>query len=130
MSYEITLELPSELYQQIQDLAGQRQMSVQSALIETIRLHFAQATLSQPAPEWEILEIFPDDLLMSIVHMTDGIQSAERLATLTEAAESRTLLSHELLEVRKLSLQATCLDAIRAKASSELNLRGYALDDE
>ena len=123
----ITIELPPELYTQVQEIAAQRQTSLQDAVLETLMLY-----LVKPVEDIEtrlsVMEAFSDEQLWAILGRVFPEEKAARLKQIITEGEESGFLEENKPELHDLIDSEDYHILLRSKALVLLKERGYDVD--
>lgn len=124
MSKAISIELPDELYEQLQDSANKDQLSIEEAAIKS--LAWFHGTSEQDIEfTLKTLDYYPDDRLWEIVRQEFG--KFERLDELTALSKRQPLTDDQQTELEKLLNEQERLLLLRSKAMVVLKERGHEI---
>ena len=122
----LTLELPSEIYQQAKRIARQHEQSVEQVVVEWIRPPAPNETTQ---PIVEDLTAFSDEELLEIAQMKISPEQSARLQELLTIQQDRGLTPQEMEEAGNLLAEEDTITLKKARALFLLQQRGVLSDD-
>ena len=118
--HAITIDLPPELYAQVQEIAAQRGSSLQAAVVETLMLYLVNPSTDIEA-RIAVMDAFSDDQLWAVVKRT--FPEAPRLQQLIVESEESPLSDENTAELRDLIDREDYHILLRSKALATLKER-------
>lgn len=123
-NYAVTLELPPELYDRVQEIADTNENSIENTLLETLGVLLGVSTKDVDA-QLALLKTFTDAQLWAIVSQRLTPREEEKLETLTEQKRERRLSKEGRLELERLIDTIKRQMLLRSEALLQLKNRGY-----
>jgi plasmid stability protein len=126
----VTIELPDEVYKELEARAKERQRTVEAELVQVVSkaVPVGEKIASELEAKIEKLQSLDNESLLKTVKPTMSKRSSQRLANLNYKRQSEGLTSDEENEAAKLLTQYEHSILIRAHVLKLLKERGYDLD--
>lgn len=122
----VLIHVPDTLYERIQQIAEDSHRSVETVLLESLDILFADVNLSPN--DMSELQAYSDEQLWAVVHRRLPWTQSLRLQELNAKARSSELSDPEEMNLKKL-LEITDLQMLlRSEALRLLKERGYDVD--
>jgi hypothetical protein len=120
----ISLELPPELYERIQEAAQNTNRSLESVLVDSLTLIFGEALDTSP----DALDAWSDDQLWVVVYRPMAYPVDMRLRELTTLGKQGALSDTEDAELERLIQQYDHYVLLRSKALLLLKQHGHDVE--
>ena len=115
----ISVDLPPELYERLQQAAERRDQSLEAVLVDGLTLLFGA-----PLPDLSLLDTFTDDMLKQIIHQHLSESDEEQLATLLDKGNQGILTDPEKVALDRLIAVVNRQMLLRSEALVILKNRG------
>ena len=122
------IDLPSDVYERAQQIAQASDRSVESVILDGLRLLFGKLPETNLSPDE--LTAYRDDQLWAIVHHRLAWPQETRLQQLIEQGKQATLSESEQSEMERLLDLVDHQMLLRSKALLLLKQRGYDVESE
>ena len=123
----ISIELPPELYAQVQEIAAQNKDTVESVLVNTLSVLLGISDTSA-ATQLSALQAFSDDQLWAVIYHQLTPQEKERLSDLLDRGNEGNLSPDEKSELKSLVAKSERQMLLRSEAFVLLKERGHDID--
>jgi hypothetical protein len=125
----ITLDLPEDLYEHVQQVAAQSQRPVERVVLESLRLLFVPPPSSVDlATSLAALSGYTDQQLWAIVYQRLAWPQSQRLHELSVKNKLERLTEDEQRELEDLLVSNDRAMLLRSEALSQLKHRGYDIE--
>jgi hypothetical protein len=125
---QIMLDLPDNLYEQLQEAAALRMQPLESVLVDSLRLMFGELP-DENDLSLSSLDELDDEQLWAIVFQDRARRMDARLETLSDKLEYQQLSQSETLEHKRLLHVLDRYLLLRTKALLLLKQRGYRVEE-
>jgi hypothetical protein len=125
----ITVDLPDDLYERVQQVAAQRQRPVERVVLESLRLLFVPPPSSADlATSLAALPSYSDAQLWAMVYQRLAWPQSQRLHELSAKNKLERLTKEEQLELEDLLSSNDQAMLLRSEALRLLKNRGYNIE--
>jgi hypothetical protein len=122
--HTISIDLPPDLYERVQQIAAEHDRSVEAVLLETLRVMFGPLPFDADL-ESDGLQALSDAELWGVVHQRIAWPERERYRDLVARSRSGGLTPREESELDDLVEQVDRFTILRSQALRELQQRGH-----
>ncbi|MDQ3247967.1 MAG: hypothetical protein M3Q45_02050 [Chloroflexota bacterium] len=123
----VLVNLPVELYRRIRGTAQDTNRTVETVLLESLMLLFADLS-SDAEPLFPVLDTLSDDQLWAVIQRRLTWPESARLRELVATSSIKTLSMHEQSELDSLLEQVDRYTLLRSKALLLLKQRGHPVE--
>jgi hypothetical protein len=119
----ISVDLPQELYERLQQAAEQREQSLEAVLVDGLSLLFGT-----PLPELSLLDTFTDEMLKQIIRQRLSDSDEEQMETLLDKGNQGILDPKDKFELDRLIATVNRQMLLRSEAFVILKKRGHDIN--